>query len=125
MPFLQSSSSPLHASALLAEVSEHFVAPAALHTIVPSEQASVSAPSHATPSPNPSSIAPSQSLSIESQTSADEPGMSVHRVADGPSHTTMPSLHVSISSPSHAEPTRYSSSTFASQSLSIASQVSL
>src|SRR5262245_52176155 len=105
MPFLQSSSRPLHFSTESVEVSLHLVPPPAAHTIVPSLHASLSVPSHGAPRPKPSSTWPSQSLSLLSQISGESIGPSLHADAVVPVHCHVPSAQVSASVPSHGMPT--------------------
>src|SRR5262245_41406866 len=93
------------------------------HAVTPAEQGGVLLP-HGTPVPAmPSSVWPSQSLSMLSQTSCVGP-MSFTQSRAPPTHTTVPAAHAPVSVP-HVWPTWGTlSSTWPLQLLSMLSQTS-
>ncbi len=72
----------------------------------PPEQLSGSGPSHVTPTPRPSSVAPSQSSSRKLHTSTMSVVLSLmHSVSSPPPvQEAVPFLHESLSAPSHLTP---------------------
>src|SRR5690349_3145487 len=98
--------------------------PLPLHTIEPERRHEPSPTWQAVPTGNVSSMPFLQSSSSPLHSSMLSPVASLHFVPPPGAHTIVPSLHASLSGPSHGAPRLKPSSTWPSQSLSLPSQIS-